>query len=288
MSKRTIALALLIGGALLASAVPQPVAADGEFPFTCSMRTSSRSSKPLVVTTKLSCVGNGVDTTQVSASLIGPATVPFYSGHSINWEEDVAVPVAGIYQLEISASDIGPTGDPVSGTYICCSVQAYGAAAATPTPQPPPPATPPPASTPAPPAPTPKPKPAPPAPTPKPKPAPAATPAPTDTLAETATPSPSPTDTPQPTEMVASAPPSAAPSPSAEVASSPPASPSNSPIPAAASTAGNQDPSGVDPYLLAGAVAGVLAILVLLVILVVLARRRKRHDRSPEPSETVT
>ena len=268
MSKRTIAVAVIIGGALLASAVPQPVAADdGSFPLTCLMSDSATSSRPLVVTAKLSCLGNGSPKATIDdASLIGPATVHFYSGTNLSWTMDVQVPVPGVYQLSISATARYSIGDPISGTTVCCSVQAYGAAAATPPPEPPPPVTPAPVST-----------PRQPAPTPKPKPAPAATPAPTATPTATATPSPSPTDTPQPTPTVVGAPPSVAPSPPAEVASSPPASPSSSPIPVAASTTGNQDPSGVSPYLLAGAVAAILAVLVLLVLVV--KRRRRQRDR---------
>lgn len=281
MSKRTIALAVIIGGALLVAAVPRPVAAD-DFPFTCTFSDSAKSTKPLVVTVKLSCGGNNTTGNTVDdASLIGPATVHFYSGTDFNWTMDVQVPVPGVYQLSLSGTARYPEGGSDSGTTVCCSVQAYGAAAATPTPQPPPPATPPPASTPAPPAPTPKPKPAPPAPTPKPKPAPAATPAPTATPAETAAPSPSPIDTPQPTPTVGSAPPSAAPSPSAELAPSQPASPSSSPTPAPASNAGTQDPSSVSPYLLAGAVAAILAVLVLLLLLGLVKRWRRRRDGLP-------
>jgi hypothetical protein len=278
MSKRSIALALLVGGALLAATSPKPVAADdGSFPLSCIFHDSATSTKPLVITVHISCGGNGDPNATIDdASLIGPATVHFYSGTNINWTGDVQVPAVGTYQLRVTATYSDPGYPPASGTSVCCSVQAYGAAAATPTSEPPPPVAPAPVST-----------PRPPAPTPKPKPAPAATPAPTATPTSTATPSPSPTDTPHPTETVASSPPSAAPSPPAEVASSPPASASNSPIPAAAGTTGNQDPSGVSPYLLAGAVAAILAVPVLFMVLVV-GRRRKRHDRSPEPSETVT
>ena len=269
MSKRTIALALIIGGAFLSSAVPQPVTADdGSFPMACFFSDSAKSSKPLVVTVNLSCPGtNEFGSTIDDASLIGPATVHFYSGTNLSWAGDVDVPVPGVYQLSISATARFSNGYSSSGTDVCCSVQAYGAAAATPTLEPPPPVAPAPAST-----------PAPPAPTPKPKPAPAATPAPTAAPTATATPSPSPTDPPQPTSSMASAPPSVAPSPSVEVASSPPASPSSSPIPAAASGGGSQDPSGVSPYLLAGAVAGVLAILALLLPLGLVKRRRRRRD----------
>ena len=270
MSKRTIALALLIGGAWLVAAVPRPVAADGPFPMTCTFSDSAKSTKPLVVTVKLSCSGTNEYGSTVDASLIGPATVDFYSGTNLSWTTAVQVPVAGVYQLSITATARYSDGSSSSGTYVCCSVQAYPADAATPTPQPTPPATPPPAST-----------PAPPAPTPKPKPAPAATPAPTATPAETATPSPSPTDTPQPTPAVGSAPPSAAPSPSAELAPSPSASPSSSPTPAPASTGGTQDPSSVSPYLVAGAVAAILAVLVLLLLLGLVKWRRRRRDGLP-------
>lgn len=284
MSKRTIALAVIIGGAWLVAAVPRPVAADGSFPMNCTFSDSAKSTKPLVVTVKLSCSGTNEYGSTVDASLIGPATVQFYSGTNLSWTTAVQVPVAGVYQLSISATARYSDGSSDSGTYVCCSVQAYAADAATPTPQPPPPATPSPVPTPPPPAtPPPASTPAPPAPapTPKPKPAPAATPARTATPAETAAPSPSPTDPPQPTPNMASAPPSVAPSPSAELAPSPPASPSSSPSPAAASTTGSQDPSSVSPYLLAAAVAAILAALVLLLLLGLVKRRRRRRDDLP-------
>ena len=273
MSKRTITLAVIIGGAFLASAVRQPVAADdGSFPISCVFSDSAKSTKPLVVTVKLSCgsIGPGDSATIDDASLVGPATVHFYSGTELNWTKDVQVPAAGIYQLSVSATVLYSQGITVSGTNVCCSVQAYGVAAATPTREPPPPVAPAPVST-----------PRPPARTPKPKPAPAATPTPTATPTATPTPSPSPADTPQPTPTVASAPPSAAPSPSVEFTLSPPASPPSSTIPAAAGTTGNQDPSGVSPLLLSGAVAAILAVLVLLLLLGLVKRRRRRRGGLP-------
>jgi hypothetical protein len=50
MSKRTIALAVIIGGAWLVAAVPRPVAANGSFPMTCTFSDSAKSTKPLVIT----------------------------------------------------------------------------------------------------------------------------------------------------------------------------------------------------------------------------------------------
>jgi hypothetical protein len=260
MSKRTAALAAIIGGALLVAAVPRPVAADGSFPLNCVMSDSATSTKPLVVTVKLSCgsVAPGDSATIDDASLIGPATVPFYSGTDIDWTKDVQVPVAGIYRLSVSGTVLYSQGISDSGTTVCCSVQAYGPAAATPTPEPPHPATPAPVSTPAPPAPPPKPVPA--------------TPAPTATPIETASPSSTPTGTPQPSPTTASAVPSA----SAQAALGPSAAPSSSPMPAAGGT-GNQSTSGVSSALLPAAVASALA-LVLLVLLVFVVRRGRRHD----------
>lgn len=270
-----IALAVIIGGSLLIAAVPRPVAAD-DFPMTCTFSDSAKSTRPMVVTVKLSCAANGDPNASVDASLIGPATVPIYSGTDLSWTKDVQVPVAGVYEFSITATHTDPGYPTKSGTYVCCSIEPYEAAAATPTPEPPPPETPAPVST-----------PRPPAPTPKPKPAPAATPAPTVTPTATPTPSPSPTDTPQPTPTVASAPPSAAPSPSAEFTPSPSASPSSSPIPAAAPTSGNRNAPSASSYVAPAVVAGILAAISLLVLVFLLKRRRRQRDRLIWQSEPV-
>jgi hypothetical protein len=251
---RLVQLAVTAATALAVLSIA-PGAAQASVPLTCGFVTSAIGSEPLQATVTLNCPGYAAGDAEVDdASLIGPATVSFYSGSDLEWTKTVAVPTAGRYKLSITItfnSDAGP----ITGTSTCCSFTVYGVAA-TPTSPPvtPRPATPRPA--------TPRsetPRPA----TPRPA-------IPTATPVSTAAPSPSDSSSASPTEV---------PSPSASPSQfSPPeitASPTATDPPRLVTTSLDRG-SDSTPAL---ALGGLIALGLATVFLVLLVLWRKRGSR---------
>ena len=256
-----LALAILaIGPRTVIAAVPED----------CMWGAHADSDHPLTAKISETCA-DPADSHVDDASLIGPATVSFYSGPDTEWTKTVTVPVAGIYHLSVTITFQSMAG-PITGTSTCCSVTVYDAA---PTDPPAPTA-----------APT---QPATPRPVANPTPRPVSTPKNlTRTPAATAAVSNTPDESPS-----ASASDSLAPSQS----TSPPPSPSATPAASASPTDATTQPSAAplaDPAastngsgseIPTGALGVAAALALMFVFVVLLSRRRKRRHGGENASD---
>ena len=277
---------LVTAATALAVLFIMPGAALASVPLTCTFSTSAISSAPLQETVTLDCSGSNPAWDHVDdASLVGPATVNFYSGNDLNWTKTVTVPTAGKYKLRITITTQSMAG-PVTGTSTCCGTTVY---AANPTPAPTPVVTPPPA--------TPRPVVTPPPATPRPVVTPPpATPRPVVTLppvvptaepVPTAVPTASNSPLPSPSEVpTASVLPTESPRPSA----SPPgnttpeltASPTVTSAPILATTSPHRG-SGSTPALAWGGLIALGSAIVFLILLVLRRKRRSSHQAAFGP-----
>ena len=255
---------LVTAATALAVLFIMPGAALASVPLTCTFSTSAISSAPLQETVTLDCSGSNPAWDHVDdASLVGPATVNFYSGNDLNWTKTVTVPTAGKYKLRITITTQSMAG-PVTGTSTCCGTTVY---AANPTPAPTPVVTPPPA--------TPRPV------VTLPPVVPTAEPVPTAVPTASNSPLPSPSEVP-----TASVLPTESPRPSA----SPPgnttpeltASPTVTSAPILATTSPHRG-SGSTPALAWGGLIALGSAIVFLILLVLRRKRRSSHQAAFGP-----
>lgn len=113
-----------------------PGRALADVPDACHWHLHTDSSIPLTATVIETCANSAWDYVD-DASLVGPATVSFYSGPATEWTKTVTVLVAGEYTLSVTITKQTMAG-PITGTTILPgTVTVYGAEdTATPTPAP--------------------------------------------------------------------------------------------------------------------------------------------------------
>lgn len=261
---RRLVRTLLIATTALTLLVIAPAAALASVPANCTFDTLSISSTPLQVAATMDCPGYAAGAVTIDdASLIGPATVHFYSGADFAWTKNVTVPTAGTYKLSVTAT-LNSDGGPVTGTSTCCSVKVYGADPTAP---------PAPVITPAPVAPGPVTTPRPGTPRPP-------TSASTDSPQPSGSPSAGPSDSPG---AAANASPSAPPEPTG----SPPATPdptASPPASQAPAITGAPPAGGTDPMLILALVGlAALGLLALAGLFLLLLGKRRRRRQSAQP-----